>query len=359
MIAILGQGIAGTTIALRLLERGRPFVILDNSHKTSSSMVAAGLWNPIVFRRINKSWMADEFIRELESFYPKIESLIGANFYRPRPVWRLHGSKQEFDKWHEKKYLPGFKHYLNNPPLKMQEFLGYASDYGEGEVRHTGYLDLPSFLLHSREFFSNKGLLVESEMGLQPSLDELTFVSNSQHKIAQVIDCRGSQSAKSDWWSYLPFGLTKGEVLTIRCPQLFLDKTFNAGFFVLPLGNHVFRVGATFNWKDKSIEPTERGRHELSEKFEKYFDFDYEVLEHKAGIRPTVQDRRPLIGHHPKLKHLSLFNGLGTKGVMLAPYLSNHFLDFLIEGAPLIEEANLGRFNHLFGQINPQINHPN
>ncbi|MEM9050516.1 MAG: FAD-dependent oxidoreductase [Bacteroidota bacterium] len=359
MIAILGQGIAGTTIALRLLERNKRFVLFDDHYKTSSSMVAAGLWNPIVFRRINKSWMADEFIKELESFYPMVEKMLGINFYRPRPVWRVHGSKQELDKWHEKKDMPGFKPYLHNPPLKLKESFGRTPEYSEGEVRHAGYLDLPKFLQESRSYFLARNLFVESEVGLEPSLEELNNLSKSTEEITQIIDCRGNQSASANWWNYLPFGLTKGEVLTIKCPELSLKETFNAGFFVLPLGSHHFRVGATFSWKDKTLEPTEEGKEELIKKFEKYFDYDYEIVEHKAGLRPTVQDRRPLLGRHPVAEHLYLFNGLGTKGVMLAPYLSSHFLDFMIDQKPLIKEADLSRFDHLLGEVNPQINYPN
>ena len=73
MYVIIGQGLAGTTLALRFLERNVPFRIIDNGHESSSSMVAAGLWNPIVFRRVNKTWMADESLEELEDFYPRWE----------------------------------------------------------------------------------------------------------------------------------------------------------------------------------------------------------------------------------------------------------------------------------------------
>jgi hypothetical protein len=321
-------------------------------------MGAAGLWNPIVFRRINKSWMADEFIPELESFYPRIEKLVGTEFYRPRPVWRIHGSKQELDKWFEKKELPGFNDYLHNPPDRLEETFGISPEFGEGEVAHTGYLDIPEFLESAREYFEHNGNYQEADLIDCPSLVSLQEYRPGEKGFSRIIDCRGSRAASSDWWSFLPFGLTKGEVLTLRCPNLDLHRTFNAGFFVLPLGEDLFRLGATFNWKDKSLLPTEEGKQELLNKFEKYFNVDYEVVEHKAGIRPTVQDRRPLLGKHPIEDHLFMFNGLGTKGVMLAPYLANHFLDWMFEGTELLPEANLARFAKYVGQENPSINYP-
>jgi len=358
VISILGQGIAGTVLALRLLERQIDFVVFDDGHQSSSSMVAAGLWNPIVFRRINKSWMADEFIRELETFYPRMEALLGTSFYQSRPIWRIHGSKQEIDKWYEKKDLPGFRSYLFNPPGELESFFGIKPDFGEGEVRHAGYLDIPVFLAAARKYLSEKGCFREVSLSMNPPLRELEDAFGSPAAITKIIDCRGNQSAQSDWWSYLPFGLTKGEVLTLKCPRLDLERTFNAGFFVLPLGKDLYRVGATFSWKDKTTDPTEEGKQELLEKFEKYISHSYEVVDHKAGIRPTVQDRRPLIGKHPVIDKLYLFNGLGTKGVMLAPYLANQFLESIYGEGQLSPELNVERFEKYWGEKNPTINYP-
>lgn len=321
-------------------------------------MVAAGLWNPIVFRRINKSWLADEFIDELESFYPRLEDLLEARFYKPIPVWRIHGSKQELDKWCEKKHLSGFSPYLYNPPEKLEKLFGKTPQFGEGQVKHAGYLDLSSFLTNARNFFQKKGLLQEGNLSLEPTVEELNKFVAEISSIKSIIDCRGSQSSHSKWWSYLPFGLTKGEVLTIKCPELSISEVFNAGFFVLPLGNDLFRVGATFNWKEKSSTPTLEGRNELRQKLEEYIPYNYEIVDHKAGIRPTVQDRRPLFGQHPEVKRLYLFNGLGTKGVMLAPYLSSHFIDYFLDGKPLKKETDIRRFDHLIGSHHPQIHHP-
>lgn len=358
MVAILGQGLAGTVLALRLFERKIDFFIVDDLYQSSSSLVAAGLWNPIVFRRINKGWMADEFIGELEEFYPRMEILLGETFYKPRPVWRIHGSKQERDKWFEKNDLPGFRPYLFNSPPQLWDDFGQQPEFGEGEVRHAGYLDIPVFLDAARRFFEMKGNYRQASTSGAPSFKELDRIFGKEGSISRIIDCRGNKSAKSNWWSYLPFGLTKGEVLTIRCADLTLNRTFNAGFFVLPLGNALFRVGATFSWKDKSPEPTENGKRELLEKFEEYFGTNYEIIDHKAGIRPTVQDRKPLIGRHPKLDNLYIFNGLGTKGVMLAPFLSKHLAKAIFENSTLLDEVNIDRFVKHYGENAPEISYP-
>lgn len=318
-------------------------------------MIAAGLWNPIVFRRVNKSWMADDFIPVLESFYPSWEERLNTRFYHPKPVWRILASKQEQDLWHEKKSLEGFSPYLFNPKPLFHDFFGKDNSFGEGEVRHAGYLDLPEFLISTKRYFEKKGFYLSTSV---PETDLSNFREMLPKAPEALIDARGYRSGFSNDWNYLPWGLTKGEVLTLRIPNLKSDRTFNSGFFLLPLGNDLFRLGATFNWEDKDENPTEKAKEELLTKFRRYFKTEFEVVGHRAGVRPTVQDRRPLMGKHPEHDFLFLFNGLGTKGVMLAPFLSNHFVDYLIGGETLMKEVDISRFENLYGKKDNHINHP-
>jgi len=355
MYYIIGQGLAGTALALTFLENEIPFRIFDDGHLSSSSTVAAGMWNPIVFRRVNKSWMADDLIPELEEFYPQWEERLKSSFYHSKPIWRIHTTKQELDIWFEKRTLPGFQPYLFNPRERFEEIFGKNCPYGEGEVRHAGYLDLPSFLSSARRHFEALNLFHHES--LPETFDPENFFSNNLPR-GIVIDARGYRSGLSALWDYLPWGLTKGEVLTLECFDLQEERIFNSGFFLLPLGNHTFRLGATFNWDELDEEPTKAKREELLSKFEKFFDAPYRVLDHKAGIRPTVQDRKPLMGKHPKMENLFLFNGLGTKGVMLAPFLARHFTDYLVRNERLMKEVDISRFDRLWGEKHPQINHP-
>lgn len=354
MYVIIGQGLAGTTLALRFLERNVPFRIIDNGHESSSSMVAAGLWNPIVFRRVNKTWMADESLEELEDFYPRWERELGGHFYIPKPVWRIHSTKQERDKWDEKKTLPGFAPYLKNPENQFEKFFGFKSEFGEGTVEHCGYLDLPQYLTRARDYLKKKGLFESRALPLDFAVDDLIHKKNFEG----VIDARGYKSGLSARWQYLPWGLTKGEVITLYCPDLELEKTFNSGFFLLPLGNKRYRLGATFNWDRTDETPTENAKRELLDKFARFFDTPFEVMEHKAGVRPTVQDRRPMMGRHVKEKEVYLFNGLGTRGVMIAPLLAAHFANWLQGNDMLMKEVDIARFEHLRDQKNPSIDFP-
>ena len=112
----------------------------------------------------------------------------------------------------------------------------------------------------------------------------------------------------------------------------------------MDLGNKRYKVGATYAWDDLSEEPTEAGASELHNKLKQLISCDYNLIKHEAGIRPSSIDRRPIIGAHPQHKNLFIFNGLGTKGVMLAPYFAKNFVNFYLEKESIHEEVNVKRF---------------
>lgn len=339
---IIGQGLAGTTLALKLLQAGHTVRVIDNGHRNSSSIVAAGMWNPIVFRRINKTWRADEFIDSSRDFYRRMEEMLGLQFYYPLEIWRRHSSQTEENLWFEKRPLPEFRAYLKSTEVDHNDNEFGDFPFGYGIVCRAGYVDLVTYLEGARNYLTSCGALGQREDLTELRIEELA----DEFGVDRIIDCRGYRSAQSRRWSYLSFALTKGEVLTLHCPELHLDRIYNAGFFLLPVGNQHFRLGATFDWDHIDEEPTQERRLELLDKFERAVKTPYTVLDQRAGVRPTVNDRHPLLGIHPVDRRHCIFNGLGTKGVMMAPRLADHLIDLLIHGHPLPSDIDIARCKH-------------
>ena len=146
------------------------------------------------------------------------------------------------------------------------------------------------------------------------------------------------------YFNHLPLDGTKGELFIIRAPKLDLKVIVNTSVFILPLGNNLFKVGATYNWEDKTSIPTVEGKQELTDRIKEILNCDFEIVSHFAGVRPTVKDRKPLIGTNNIFKNIHVLNGLGTRGVMLGPTLAKLLFESIESGVPLPNDINIERY---------------
>ena len=159
-----------------------------------------------------------------------------------------------------------------------------------------------------------------------------------------IIFAEGFGLHANPFFNQLPLDGTKGELFIIKAPNLDLDVIMNTSVFILPLGNDLFKVGATYNWKEKTDLPTEEGKSELMEKIQEIISCDFEIVSHFAGVRPTVRDRRPLVGTHATHNRIHVLNGLGTRGVMLGPSMAKALYDSIENNIQLSKEIDIQRF---------------
>jgi len=343
---IVGQGIAGTTLAHGLAKEGKKTLVIDHFSQSSSSNVATGLFNPVVFKRLVKSWKVDLLLPVAEAFYKEMEMEFKEQFYFKKELIKLFTEDHEKDFWLKKAASPEVGTYLSKQ-IHTDLYPGIVNDSnGWSEVLLAGYVSVSRLLeLYRKHLLEEKRLLEEkfdfNSLSVFP--DHVNYRGVNARKI---VFCEGYKAIENPFFNYLHFKLTKGEVLTLRIKNFDMEKVLIKGVFILPLGNELFKIGATYEWKEIDELPTDKGRKELLEKFESIVKAPYEVLTHQAGVRPTVEDRRPLIGLHPKHPAIGIFNGMGTKGVMLAPFFAGHFIDFMERQLPLDKEVDIHRYLH-------------
>ena len=90
--------------------------------------------------------------------------------------------------------------------------------------------------------------------------------------------------------------------------------------------------------------PTKEAKDELVEKLSALISSEYEIVDQEVGIRPTVGDRRALLGKHHKYPQLIVFNGLGTRGIMSSAMLAIHLFEHIENDKELLKEVNVNRF---------------
>jgi glycine oxidase len=340
---VAGLGLAGTVISQELMQRGKTVLLVDEPSLSCSSRVAAGLFNPVVFKRLVKSWMAEEQLEYAQVFYTRLEQMLGVSFFHRKELVKVFAEDQEKVLW-EKKRLEEVGKYLSSIRQDQELDSSIHAPEGYAYVKEAGNLDVPLFLDRMRAYFKSQVPLLEEKLdhGLLSISDNQVIYKG--HVARRIIFCEGHLAAANPWFSWMPFNLAKGEVLTIRIQGYSIEQVINKGVFILPLGNNTYRVGSTFAWDKLDEFPTEAGKADLVQRLEKVLKLPFEIIDHKAGIRPTVINRRPLIGTHPKHPELCMFNGMGSKGVMIAPLFARHFLSHLEEQAPLNPEVDIRRF---------------
>ncbi len=342
-VLIVGGGLSGVCLAHQLEQRNVDYKIIDKG-KNHSSVIAAGMINPMVFRKMVKTWKGDDLIPYLKTFYPYVESKVGASFFFPRKIRRLFSTPEEAELWKQREQDNNYSDYIfRNDQNTTQDTPDYAkAKHGAGIVNSPGYIDSRIFMKSNHTYFLQQNKLDFSYFDFQ-QLDPVT-ASYKGEKYDAIVFSEGYQAKENPYFKYLPLNQTKGEVLIVSSQELRKDEILNRKCFVLPTQDGNYRLGATFDWDTTDVSTTEEGKTELLQQYAQLSSAQLTVLDQEAGIRPTVTDRRPLLGKHPTHERLLIFNGMGTKGYMLAPYFANHFCDHLLNNEKLDEEVDIRRF---------------
>ncbi|WP_091473447.1 NAD(P)/FAD-dependent oxidoreductase [Flavobacterium swingsii] len=340
---IVGSGIAGICFAEIALQNNKTILVFDNDSQNSSK-IAGGIYNPVILKRFSEVWNATEQVKYLNDFYPKIENRLNIKIDFKTPVLRKFFSVEEQNNWFIASDKPNLSPFLSINILH-KTYSGIDAPFGFGEVLHTGYVDTRFLLESYHNYLNDNNLFFHESFNYSELKMYSDGVSYRDIKAKNIIFAEGFGLHSNPYFNHLPLDGTKGELLIIKAPNLNLDCILNSSVFILPIGNDLFKVGATYNWADKTNNPSEEGKQELLERINELLNCEFEIIEHFAGIRPTVKDRRPLVGTHHEYKNIHILNGLGTRGIMLGPSLARDLFLHMEHGTPLDINIDIKRFD--------------
>jgi glycine/D-amino acid oxidase-like deaminating enzyme len=338
---IVGNGLAGISFSEIALKANKKILVFDNNSQPSSR-IAGGLYNPVVLKRFSEVWKAKEQLEFAFPLYHQIEDKLNVVFDYKIPILRKLTSIEEQNNWFQAADKPNLAPFLN-PKLVNKKYQNIQAPFHYGLVNETGYLNINTLILSYSNYLKSLGSLVEATFDYNAIQFLDNHISYNGIEAKHIIFAEGFGLHANPYFNDLPLDGTKGELLIIKAPNLYLDVVIKSSVFILPIGNDLYKVGATYDWKDKTNIPTERGKQELVEKLKDIISCDFEIVEHFGGVRPTVKDRRPLVGKHPNYPQLHILNGLGTRGVMLGPYLANQLFQHIEFKIPLEQEIDIIR----------------
>ncbi len=327
---------SGCIVALTAISRGMQVRVMERGNQQSASRAAAGVINPITGMRFSRSWRVDEFLPVAIKFYQRVEHATGARLWHPQPICRLFRSPELRNGFFKRRSLEQLAPYAVRM-VEPEEVVGPVENrYGGVWIEGGGWVDLAAFLDVARQMIEQDGEWMTEEVDLADLGDRCD---------GTVVDCRG-YCPDAELWGQLEWKPAHGDILTLKSDEKLPPCILNRAQFILPLEDGRFRFGATYDWELRDSAPSEQGRRALLDSMAEWVKVtDAELMDQQAGIRPILRDQKPVLGRHPDFPNLAIFNGMGSKGGLWAPYLAGTLLDHLCIGAELDRRIDIRRFD--------------
>lgn len=337
---IVGFGLAGLAYAETLRQHNRSFHVIDAA-KGGSSLIAAGIYNPTVLKRFNMTWKGQELHAFSLPFYQAIEERLSLKVLHSHPIHKLFGQLSDQNHWMVAADRPGLSHFLS-PSIVHTPIEGVHTPFGYAMVDHCGRLDTTALIQGYKASIADDLSTTYFDYDLLKI--DANAVSYEGFQAKHIVFCEGYAMVNNPFFDQLPIVGSKGQILIIHAPELKQEAILKGPIFIAPLGNDCYWAGASFEQEDKSRSTTKEAEQWLRDKVERMVKVPYKVVKHIAHIRPTVKDRRPLLGTHKHHPNVHLFNGMGSRGVLTAPTAAKWLFDAINGQHPLPKEVNINRF---------------
>ena len=321
---IVGFGLAGAILAFKCWKKNKSFVIYDSPHSSSASSISSGLINPITGRRFVKSWQYDELVTTLIETYSQIEQEFKIKLLSEITIQRSLFTIKDENLWttisqNEPQYC-----LFNDDDSPWDAIVKHS--HSKGIIK--GYqLNAPVLLDTLAAHFADN--FIYEKLNHESLSINSTGVSYRDISAQQLIFCEGWHASNNPFFQSIHFEPAKGEVLIVRIPDFEATRILKDKVFLVHMEKDLYWVGSTYEWTDLNNQPTKEKREEIVAILNELLEVPFEVLDHFAGVRPSIKQRRPVAIVHPEHPSLLFFNGLGTKGASLAPYFANKIMELL------------------------------
>jgi len=342
---IVGQGIAGSVLAWKMMQANQKILVIDEFDESSSSNIAAGITNPVTGRRLVKTWMADELLATSDETYRGMEDVLGAKFYFDLPIVRVFDTAKAQNDWSARAAQADYLPYLQNDKPVFLAASQIKNEWGAFEISGGRHLHVAKMMAAMRHYLTTNQAILSEKFLTDELRTHSDFVSYKTYRAQRIVFCEGAAAAQNPYFRHLPFNLAKGECVHIKVNDFLIQQMVKRDVFLLPMEqSSEYYVGSTNHPKYDSVLPTEAGLQELMAGVDSILNLPYSVVRHRAAIRPTVADRRPFVGFLQEHPLVGIFNGLGTKGVSLAPFFAAQLVAHLTKQKSLMKEVDINRF---------------
>ena len=334
---IIGQGIAGSSVALELLRRKNSFTVFDNLSQNNSSLITSGLINPVTGRRFVKSWKWSVLRTRALETYRFAEELLGKKYISEKTLNRVLQSKQQEDRWIERTALPDYEGLLSSEFYNLDA--AFSQDGLYGKTKEVLHIRMDLLLPDLRKYLQKLDLY--ENRAISPEEIKSGNLDTNKFQYKHVIDCSGYANISDPEFLGNHVKFSTGERILIQFEQPVDIDLIKFKYFIIPQESNQYWIGS-FNTWDTLDKPSDQAKNTLIEFVKNKIAVPFKVLTHNHGTRMSTQDRRPIVGRCRD--NLYILNGLGTKGVSLGPYCAEQLIEHILSGKTIDPEIQIDRF---------------
>ena len=335
---IVGDGYAGYFFAHQLVMKKKSFVLFSGEKK-GASKVSAGVVNPLVLKKFTTFWLAEEQIDFLHQTLSEIESYTGKNYLINEPIHRILHDEVEQKLWSGKVETEELKPFLDPNFVQLQTI---KNPFGTGSVKKSARLNVLQFFTDLENYLQENGNLVKEDF----DYNHLENHSYQDFSFKNIVFCEGMMVRNNPFFSDIQVIPNKGHHLKVKLSvQLNHQLTLKKKHFLFPLDDEFHYYGGTYDPNEREDRIDDFKTEELIEGLQEYYPHEFEIQEINYGLRPTVKDRRPILGNHPDHPNYYLFNGLGARGILNGSYFAPHLFEHIENGNTLMPDVDIKRFS--------------
>lgn len=337
---IVGFGISGLSIQRQLDQSNLSFRVISNQSQTAS-LTAGGLINPLMLNTGKPVWNIDSFLPFAIDFY----SSFSEEFYNSYPIHKVFNSVQE-----QNQYLSTCNHTNHNYTSGsiISTYNNISAPYKMSKITGGGVVDIQSLLYKQKHYLINSNNLIEDTFSFNQLTIHSQFCSYMGEQFRHVIFTNGFGNHSNPFFNALPIEGIKGEYIIIESKELQLEAILKNKYFLIPMRNHLYKYGATYSRGKCDNLPSKEAKIELVNNLNTLLKCPYQIKDQVAGVRPTVKDKKPIYGSHPTYKNIHILNGMGSRGLLMAPLLAKELIFHIEYGIPLKDQISVQRFQSYF-----------
>jgi glycine oxidase len=353
-VVVLGGGISAYSAAFFFQLKGLRTILIQKRGGQGASGLPGGLANPAYGREAKKAWEADRCLQSLSEIAEMTKpgtaspSVLKKGIIRPAA-----GSDQAamFRASMQKHSWPdGSAEWLTSEQVRDQ-FPLVSADHGALWLPGGLTVDAAGLINDIRSYLISAGsdICEAEDIQVQDDINNHQVLFGGMEIQSPVVVCApGPGIAEYPQWVHLQFNRVKGQVISAEmAEEIDPGCSIAASGYAAFTGKRTVVIGSTYEHHFADVSPSAEAGSKLISRFAKMCPPAAEKIigiRHWAGIRLTTPDRKPYAGRHWKISGFYCIAGMGSRGLLMAPYTARLLADYITENKPLPGDIDINRY---------------